>query len=677
MFAVGHFDGCITFWAYGEPDKPLMVRTITHEDVNVTDADELFSAGVLDKGKPRERDADGQLVISAVSANREPIFKLTWASFPDQASLRLLATAQAADETLEPVSNATMEYAERGETLLLVLGGQSPGEKPGINILQFPAYQPPLSQKARPSSPNSESMPVQERYAYRDSLAPTGSSFYATATPPEDFVLMPRNSPYFNLSLDPIAIFVTLTPDPNIAKPESGRMAERGIEAWAFPPPRSTVIPASPGRKNYVQPGEGEKAVAMTPAPVWTSPQMTPRAASPSAGWRLPWSSGSPAPSPKLPPSPLLRVPTPDSAGSSSSLNPIRARTKIRKRYRLPAQLWSGATSVLTSDIHSLPTPLFKRLITWSIDHAEQDLASRVPLQGGLVVPDLQSHGAPDVKVAKMESYRIMVTSHSDATVRFWDISPHLLLLPSPLHFEYPNPLPHLTISIAEYLKHPDVKHLPLARLWEQDRSKVRIKSVHLAREALECTITMVSGEVIVTKFGEARKGSRHTPDEDEDDSPKDSYFPKTPEPAQVEHKVEYVEEITEIGHLAKWNMDGFKPVAIFTLKRGEPLQCSVSDIGESASMNTVICSADTTAGFIAVAFSANSLAILDMRGPDVILREGFDEDGVMVKKRRKKGNVQNVPGETSQVGALQWVVAGLGNDPSPRPRLIVSYVKG
>lgn len=81
--------------------------------------------------------------------------------------------------------------------------------------------------------------------------------------------------------------------------------------------------------------------------------------------------------------------------------------------------------------------------------------------------------------------------------------------------------------------------------------------------------------------------------------------------------------------------------------------------------------------GFIAVAFSANSLAILDMRGPDVSLREGFDEDGVMVKKRRKKGNVQNVPGETSQVGALQWVVAGLGNDPAPRPRLIVSYVKG
>lgn len=50
---------------------------------------------------------------------------------------------------------------------------------------------------------------------------------------------------------------------------------------------------------------------------------------------------------------------------------------------------------------------------------------------------------------------------------------------------------------------------------------------------------------------------------------------------------------------------------------------------------------------------------------------------------------MQNVPGENSVVGALKWVVAGLGNgectarmatltaDPTPRPRLIVSYAKG
>ena len=65
--------------------------------------------------------------------------------------------------------------------------------------------------------------------------------------------------------------------------------------------------------------------------------------------------------------------------------------------------------------------------------------------------------------------------------------------------------------------------------------------------------------------------------------------------------------------------------------------------------------------GFIAVAFATKCLGIIDMRGPDFILREGFNEDGANVKKRKKKGNMQNVPGEASLVGSLKWVVAGLG----------------
>ena len=65
--------------------------------------------------------------------------------------------------------------------------------------------------------------------------------------------------------------------------------------------------------------------------------------------------------------------------------------------------------------------------------------------------------------------------------------------------------------------------------------------------------------------------------------------------------------------------------------------------------------------GFIAVAFASKSLAIIDMRGPDVILREGFDEDGMMIKKRKKKGNVQNVGPESATVGAMKWVVSGIG----------------
>lgn len=65
------------------------------------------------------------------------------------------------------------------------------------------------------------------------------------------------------------------------------------------------------------------------------------------------------------------------------------------------------------------------------------------------------------------------------------------------------------------------------------------------------------------------------------------------------------------------------------------------------------------------------------MRGPDVILREGFNEDGKTMKRRKRKGNIQNVPAESSVVGAMKWVISGIGGDMSLRPRLIVSYAKG
>lgn len=65
------------------------------------------------------------------------------------------------------------------------------------------------------------------------------------------------------------------------------------------------------------------------------------------------------------------------------------------------------------------------------------------------------------------------------------------------------------------------------------------------------------------------------------------------------------------------------------------------------------------------------------MRGPDVILREGFNEEGKTMKKRKRKDNIQNVPAESSVVGAMKWTISGIGGDQTLRPRLVVSYEKG
>jgi syntaxin-binding protein 5 len=119
-------DGCIAFWAVEDLDKPLCVRTVETNDVNVTDAEsvrriqsqaacttdlhlapslQLFDSGALD------RDPDAPPGQSGLRPRREPIFKLSWASFPDAASLAAL------EATGEVVSDETKAFAIRDETV--------------------------------------------------------------------------------------------------------------------------------------------------------------------------------------------------------------------------------------------------------------------------------------------------------------------------------------------------------------------------------------------------------------------------------------------------------------------------------------------------------------------------------------------------------------------------------
>jgi hypothetical protein len=142
----------------------------------------------------------------------------------------------------------------------------------------------------------------------------------------------------------------------------------------------------------------------------------------------------------------------------------------------------------------------------------------------------------------------------------------------------------HLTINIGEWLRHPDIAHLPLAQLWATDRSKVQVASVQLSRETLECVVTFVTGEVLVTRFDEATMDSEDSHHgsvsvSQEDDEDRDmGYFPPQPRT-----DIDYIDEITEIDQLANHTVDGFKPLALFAVKRGEVVSCAVSDIGEVA----------------------------------------------------------------------------------------------
>jgi syntaxin-binding protein 5 len=387
VFGVGHEDGCISIWSLEEPDKPLMVRTLTKEDVNITDAESLFDAGAL----------DGH-TAGASSVVREPIFKLVWASFPDRTALSALIAAQGTDTGVEPVQSSTVQYTDKEETLLVVLGGCLSDEPPAINVLQMPAYAPPPVIKAIVASPT-EGLPLAVRKAYRESFSVTGMTKYPTAAPAEDFVLVPRTSPFFNLSHDPIAIVIFLTPDERLPLIK-GPHGQRGVDAWSFPPPRSDLPPDDTGRKNFhTTTDEALQGAVMSAVPTLHSPGLL--TSDSNGSWRFPWSS------------------SPASPGLSAFASGAMARNvKPPRPLRLPSIFWTGGTNVLGCEIFSLDTVTFRKLIAYSIEIAGHEEKPRIPLSGGTAVPDLYSVNAAEVGLTKMENYRILATWHADGAVR-------------------------------------------------------------------------------------------------------------------------------------------------------------------------------------------------------------------------------------------------------------------
>lgn len=295
------------------------------------------------------------------------IFKLMWASFPDAAALKALITAAGTDAAGEPVTVESRDYGERGETVMVVLGGLLASDQTGITCLQFPTFKPPTTNIKPPSSPGGgqSSMSSSVRSAFRDSLGITGSTLYPTTTPCEDFFLLPRTNPHFSLSFDPIAIITLLGTDRSLPR-VNGPTSSRAVKAHTFPPVRSDEAPLSPGRKEFRSPGNEEAFVPMSGAPFARS-------------------SLAPTGTPKSPASPwsFAFAPSPTSPLPSSMNQPHMGRDGFGS-YRLP--FWVGEDAVLGCEIVTPPMDSFRRAIYWSIEQGEERVP-RLPLRGGAAYP--------------------------------------------------------------------------------------------------------------------------------------------------------------------------------------------------------------------------------------------------------------------------------------------------
>ncbi|KAL5476395.1 SRO7_6 [Sanghuangporus weigelae] len=107
MFVTGHIDGTLAFWAVGDEDRPLMVRTVQKVDIDYPVGEELDQ--VISNPQPPSEDDIARHQL-------EPIFKLTWSSFGSQS-------------LSDPYSS---------DTMLTILGGALRDQETGIMTIHLP-----------------------------------------------------------------------------------------------------------------------------------------------------------------------------------------------------------------------------------------------------------------------------------------------------------------------------------------------------------------------------------------------------------------------------------------------------------------------------------------------------------------------------------------------------------
>lgn len=157
----------------------------------------------------------------------------------------------------------------------------------------------------------------------------------------------------------------------------------------------------------------------------------------------------------------------------------------------------------------------------------------------------------------------MLVTYHSDLTVRFRDLSAQLLQSSdtSPLQASYPNPLPPLTIDVLSLLADPSVSSRTSPKLIEE----AQIASSHLAPQSLECAVALRSGEIAIFRMAPEPTG--------------DAAIPRTLDDP----------EIISATHVSTGEHRRFQPHFLLAAGRGPVSAVALSDIGTSSLCSTLM----------------------------------------------------------------------------------------
>ncbi|KAG9016596.1 hypothetical protein FRB90_002877 [Tulasnella sp. 427] len=536
MLAIGHLDGCISFWAVEDDDRPLAVRTLSEPfsfiDVNVPDPMALIDNPEDEAINPDHPPRRQQ--------QREPVFKLAWSGF---------------GEVRAPKDS---QYGAFSSTTLTILGGTTASDQQGVTVLNFPGLVLPTPDvTAGPMSPSSSTaLPPSTRQALKRSLFPPESldastqprSVYPSKLQIEDFCLVPKENPYLNGFYDPASIII-LSSDADAPKSV--------LTAFEFPPePRDTSnMPTVDIYRNAFRRS-------------------------------------------RLPPK-LSFTYSPFTRGVTS------CQIVVFHDRQVFGQLLSGFVNGQDKE------PMAETNSGWWIEG----------LRGGSGWSDFSAENAPDPKLSKFDHHRLMILSHSDLTVRFYDISSQLLSSTESLKFEYPQILPHLTLELARFI--------PLL----PSLDTIKINSVHLASFSAECAVVLSTGDVITWRLREAGSSGQvyKIPAEDSQ-----VFVPLEPFIRQSERRI-----------------SSFHPFCHI-----RPPETAVDESLE------VTASGLSDVGLMAAAYNGSSLAVFDLRYPRVILRASW---------LYKSGDKDKL----GPVTTLAWAVCAIASDKQPRLRLIVSHQHG
>lgn len=516
-------------------------------------------------------------------------------------------------------------YAD-GTTILSVLGGLCPADPTGIHMLELPPFIPPSGQATSAKTGN---ISTKLRDALNLSIHPVRHDLYSTTTPPEDFILLPRASPYYNNSYDPNAILVTLGPDTTLPVPAAPH-ADRALRAWSFPPP-----------------------------------------------------AGAPAP----------------------------------QELQLPAALSFGGGGTCTSaQLVTTPTLTYRRML-----HQLGQLPpnwDRIPLRGGKAFAKLREVRQHTPGPSGEAQPRILVTSHTDLSVRFWDVSDRLLAggKGGPrLAEDWPRPLAHLTFDVVALLLAAESKGLEASRVLIARPWELEIEKVSFAKENCELAVLLSTGEVVVSRleYGtkpdpaavqspalmeayasmaednlnatvqdalqdlnldragpssptyQSRQPSAPTSPTLDDNYRRGSILrkksarsPKLPSSVQSLDPQDLHTDVSGYPPVDPYT-DGFRPIAAFTVPEGDAVGAvklaTLSDVG-----------------FLAVSSGA-SLVIADLRRCEVLLAESST---VAVDSSKGKGK-HGMRADNSPITSHCWTISPCGDDHDRTPRLIVTQASG